>query len=97
MLQLAIAQRARYDILAIYAFLAARSPAAAERTVNRLSARFRDLLVHPLLGRPRNDLRPGMRGLLIDHYIAFYRIQPGRIMIVRVIDGRMNIQQEFQE
>lgn len=95
MLKLAIAGRARRDMLSIHAYLAERSPAAADRTVRRLSARFEDLLLHPMLGRVRTDLRAGMRGLLIDPYIAFYIIKPDRIVVVRVLDSRMNIRREF--
>ncbi|WP_398484809.1 type II toxin-antitoxin system RelE/ParE family toxin [Tardiphaga sp.] len=97
MLKLAIAQRARRDMLSIHTYLAERSPAAAERTVRRLSARFDELLTYPMLGPVRSDLRPGLRGLLIDPYIAFYTVRAGRIVIVRVLDSRMNIKREFSE
>ena len=34
-------------------------------------------------------------GLLIDGYVAFYLVEPDRIVIVRVIDGRRDIEQGF--
>ena len=38
-----------------------------------------------------------MRGLLIDGYTAFYIVEVDRIVIVRVIDGRMDIEQEMSK
>jgi plasmid stabilization system protein ParE len=48
-----------------------------------------------LLGPDRSELRPSLRGFLIDGYIAFYVVEADRIVIVRVIDGRMNIKREM--
>jgi plasmid stabilization system protein ParE len=36
-----------------------------------------------------------MRGLLMDGYIAFYIVEPDRIVIVRVVDGRMDAKREI--
>jgi toxin ParE1/3/4 len=40
-------------------------------------------------------LRPSLRGLLIDGYIAFYLVEAERVVIVRVLHGRMNIEREI--
>jgi toxin ParE1/3/4 len=49
----------------------------------------------PFLGPDRSELRASLRGLLMDGYIAFYIVETDRIVIVRVIDGRMNIKREM--
>jgi plasmid stabilization system protein ParE len=43
----------------------------------------------------RSELRASLRGLLMDGYIAFYIVETDRIVIVRVIDGRMNVKREM--
>ena len=87
--------RARSDILAIHSYVAERSPAAADRILRRFSQRFDELLEFPLLGPDRSGLRASLRGLLIDGYIAFYVVEADRIVIVRVLDGRMDAKREM--
>jgi hypothetical protein len=36
-------------------------------------------------------------GLLIENYIAFYIVETNRIVIVRVLDGRMDISRETSQ
>jgi toxin ParE1/3/4 len=90
-----VSQRARSDILAIHAYLAERSLVAADRLLVRFSRRFDELCDFPFLGPDRSELRASLRGLLMDGYIAFYIVETDRIVIVRVIDGRMNIKREM--
>jgi toxin ParE1/3/4 len=42
-------------------------------------------------------LRASLRGLSIDGYIAFYLVGLDRIAIVRVLDGRRDIEREFSK
>ena len=51
--------------------------------------------VNFLLGLDRSEFRPSLRGLLMDGYIAFYLVETDRIVIVRVIDSRRDIEHEF--
>jgi toxin ParE1/3/4 len=94
-LQVVVSFRARSDILDIYSYLAERSPTAADRL--RLSERFDELREFPFLGPDRSELRPSLRGILVEGYVAFYLVETDRIVIVRVLDGRRDIQQEFSE
>ena len=66
-----------------------------DRILLRFSQRFDDLRDFPLLGPDRSELRASMRGLLMDGYIAFYIVEPDRIVIVRVVDGRMDAKREI--
>jgi toxin ParE1/3/4 len=50
-----------------------------------------------LLGRDRSELRPSLRGLLVDGYIAFYIVETDQIVVVRVVDGRRDIEQEMSK
>jgi toxin ParE1/3/4 len=85
------------DILSIHCYLAERSLAAADRTLVRFSQRFDELREFPFLGPDRNELRASLRGLLMDGYVAFYIVEADQIVIVRVIDGRMDIEREMSK
>jgi toxin ParE1/3/4 len=89
--------RARSDIVDIYAYLSERSPIVADRMLGRISQRFDELREFPLLGPDRSELRASLRGLLIDGYVAFYTIEVDRIVIIRVLDGRRDINREFSQ
>jgi toxin ParE1/3/4 len=89
--------RARSDVLNIYSYLAERSLRAADRMLARFSQRFDELCEFPFLGPDRSELRASLRGLLIDGYIAFYIVEADRIVIVRVVDGRSDIEQEMSK
>jgi toxin ParE1/3/4 len=93
--RLVVSLRARSDILSIHSYLAERSLSAADRLLARFSQRFDELCEFPFLGPDRSELRASLRELLIDGYIAFYMVETDRIVIVRVIDGRMNIKREM--
>jgi toxin ParE1/3/4 len=90
-----VSLRARSDILDIHSFLSERSPSVADRMLARFSERFNELREFPYLGPDRSELRASLRSLLIESYVAFYLVEPGRIMVVRVIDGRRDIEQEL--
>ena len=53
--------------------------------------------VNFLLGLDRSEFRPSLRGLLMDGYIAFYLVETDRIVIVRVIDSRRDIEHELSK
>jgi toxin ParE1/3/4 len=92
-----VSLRARSDILAIHSYLSERSPVAADRLLVRFSQRFDELCEFPFLGPDRSELRASLRGLLMDGYIAFYVVEADRIVIVRVLDGRMDIPKELSK
>jgi toxin ParE1/3/4 len=92
-----VSLRARSDILNIHSYLAEHSLVAADRMLVRFSQRLDELREFPLLGPDRSELRPSLRGLLVDGYIAFYIVEADQIVIVRVVDGRRDIEQEMSK
>ena len=90
-----VSHRARSDIFDIHSYISEQSPTSADRILVRFSQRFDELREFPLLGRDRSELGPSLRGLLIEGYIAFYVVEPERVVIVRVIDGRRDIEREI--
>jgi toxin ParE1/3/4 len=51
----------------------------------------------PLAGRSRDDIRAGLRSLAASSQIVFYRLKDDRPEIVRVLDGRQDIEEIFSE
>ena len=49
-------------------------------------------LVHnPGLGKKREEIREGLRSLLKDKHVVFYRILDNRIRIVRILHGSRDL------
>lgn len=49
----------------------------------------------PFSERDRGDLVPGIRSILSNPYVIFYRVRNTTIEIVRVLHGRRNIEAVF--
>jgi toxin ParE1/3/4 len=50
----------------------------------------------PFIGRDRSTLAQGLRSIVTGAYVIFYTVEPDRIIIVRILDGRRDIDAEFQ-
>jgi toxin ParE1/3/4 len=50
---------------------------------------------HPFAGRARNEVRPGLRSLAATPHVVFYRVVNDTPEIVRVLDGRQDIEEKF--
>lgn len=50
---------------------------------------------HPFGGRARNEVRPGLRSFAATPHVVFYRVVDERPQIVRVLDGRQDIEERF--
>ena len=96
-MRVVVSLRARSDILSIHSYLAERSLVAADRMLVRFSRRFDELREFPfsVTGSKRTGRVAG--GLLMNGYIAFYTVEAERIVIGRVLDGRMDIEQEMSK
>ena len=42
------------------------------------------------LGRPRDDLFAGCRGLQVEHHVIFYRVDDAVIRVARILHERMD-------
>lgn len=95
-MKVALSGKARRDLLAIYAYLAERSPRAANALLERIDEKFVNLSHFPFMGRARSSLAPGVRSVIVGMYVIFYVVERDRIDVVRIIDGRMDIDEEFK-
>jgi len=60
-----------------------------------VDSNFENLARFPFIGRERSSLAPGLRCLVVGLYLIFYIIESDQITIVRVIDGRMDVDEEL--
>jgi plasmid stabilization system protein ParE len=50
---------------------------------------------HPLAGRARNEVHTGLRSLAAAPHVVFYRVVNDTPEIVRLLDGRQDIEEKF--
>jgi toxin ParE1/3/4 len=94
-MRIVLSDKADSDLLRIYRYLSERGPSAADTFIERIDANLENLSRFPFIGRERSSLAAGLRGLVVGLHIIFYPVEADRITIVRVIDGRMDVEEEF--
>jgi toxin ParE1/3/4 len=78
-----------------YARVAGRTTAdKILREIARVIAAIDDF---PFAGRSRDEIRTGLRSLAVSPQIVFYRLTNDRPEIVRVLDGRQDIEEIFSD
>ena len=77
----------------IWRYLAERSPAAADRLLDRIEEVTFMLAEHPLAGRARPELAENLRSFPVESYVVFYVPQQDRINIIRVLSARRDLEQ----
>jgi toxin ParE1/3/4 len=91
-----VSDRADADLLEIYRYLTERNPAAAECLVGEIHRKFENLSHFPFIGRDRSSLSQGIRSVVVYPYVIFYTVERDRIIIVRILHGRRDVDAEFQ-
>ena len=88
---------ARADLSDIWSYYGrAVGPQTADNIIRGQACRL--LEDHPYGGRARNEVRPGLRSVVARPHVIFYRVTPDEIAeIVRVLDGRRDIEEIFAE
>ncbi len=93
-----ISAEAEADLESIWMYIAADTPANADRFLDRLvSSLTQTLSTAPLAGRARDEFGEGLRSFPYDSYVAFYRITENAVEIVRVIHGARDLGSIFDE
>ena len=83
--------QARADLIDIWMRIANDSQATADRCLERIEARCQELAAFPALGPERPDIVPDARMLVIERWLALYRIEGDDVRIVRVVDGARDL------
>lgn len=87
--------RANADLDAIWLHVALENPAAADRLIDRIVSRCRDLAEHPRLGQAWPGIAPDARMLIVGDYLVLYRILASDIEVVRVAHGARRLEGLF--
>lgn len=86
------------DIESIIDYVAdSRGFDVAERFLNKINQRCRNLANFPNMGRNRDGILPSLRSFPIDSYLIFYRPIEDGIEVVRVVSGYRDLDTLFDE
>jgi toxin ParE1/3/4 len=94
-MRVVLSDKADSDLLRTYRYLGERSPAAADTFIQRIDSNLKNLSRFPFIGRERANLAAGLRSLVVGLHLVFYVVEAGQIVVVRIIDGRMDVEEEF--
>ena len=85
-------RRAREDLLEIWLYVARQnSEVAADHVLDRIEEACRPLARHPQLGRGRPEIADEARSLVVQRWLALYRVTAYGAQVVRVIDGARDL------
>ncbi len=74
-----------------------KNPSVADSLVTDIDSKLELLGRFPFMGRERPELAPSLRSVLVWSYVIFYMVDAAEIVVVRMVDGRMDIDKEFQD
>ncbi len=86
--------RARADLIEIWQFIAADNVPAADGMLDRFEQVLSTLCQNPLIGRARPELARDIRSFPVGSYVLFYQPRPDGILLVRVLNGYLDITAE---
>ncbi len=81
------------DVDQIFDRVAADNMAAARKLAERITHATGRLVDFPHSGTPRPDIDPGLRSIVVDRYLVFYRVGPDSVDIIRVVHGARELGQ----
>lgn len=93
-----VGKQARVDLYEIWAYITRDNPDAALRILVDFEATIAQLAEFPRLGRPREDLKQGLRALVFGKYLIFYEIYEHRnvVHVLRVIAGKRKVEDQIR-
>lgn len=91
MSQLKFAALARQDLQKIHDFIADDNEDAAARVVDSLETRCLALADMPNVGRRREDIAPGLRGVVEGNYLILYTAMTDGIAVARIFHTKRDI------
>jgi len=79
---------ALHDLEGLHNFLRSKNPAASKKAAKIIVQSVRILEQHPQIGRPRDDMEPEYRELVIGFghhgYVALYRFDEDSVVVVTI-------------
>ena len=86
---------AENDVRRIYYYIAIDNEQAAENLVRRIHAKLETCLTFPRTGRARPQFGEGVRSASVGNFLVFYRAIPDGIRVLRLLDGRRDLDDAF--
>ena len=84
--------KARKDLLELWHWYATKGGLTlADAIVDRLQQRIIPLDKFPEMGAPRPDIAANARVLVVHRWLVLYEFSDGRVRIVRVVDGALDL------
>lgn len=96
-MKLRITDRARADIRALFQLIQTYDQKAALQFIQRLDTGFQTLTEYPASGMECPEFGAGIRRKTIGLTIVFYKVDQNEMIILRAIDGRMDLESVFRE
>jgi toxin ParE1/3/4 len=93
--QYIIAPEAAQDLDEISTYYAVHNIEAGEKILDEFEARCKYLVRFPSIGRNYKTIRADLRGISFSGYILFYRTDKDMIEILRVVNGRRDLESLF--
>lgn len=78
-------------------YLRIAGPRTAEKIAREIAEAADRIQRHPFSGRTRDEIRPNLRSLAVRPHVIFYRVMNDIAEIVRVLDGRRDVERLFTE
>jgi toxin ParE1/3/4 len=91
-----VSEKAKRDLLQVFSYISQRNPGAADSLIQAIDEKLEQLSRFPFIGRARPALAAGLRSVVVRTHLIFYIVERERISVVRVIDGRMDVDEEFK-
>jgi toxin ParE1/3/4 len=83
------APKAKQDLRNIWDYFARVASAdIADKILHEIDQRAAHLSARPYLGRPRDEIMPGLRGVLVQPHTVFYRVTDTAVEILRILHER---------
>ena len=97
MVEIIVSQQADGDFERIWLNIALDNDDAVDRLLHAINVKIERLRIFPEMGRARDDLRPGARGLVHGSYLILYEYDGARdvVMIVTVVEGMRDLDRLF--
>lgn len=82
---------AEADLTEISDYLYPFSATAARRIVLAIVSAYQSLGAFPYKGQVRDDLMPGLRRLVVENYLVFYRVEADAVVIDHILHGARDL------
>jgi toxin ParE1/3/4 len=95
MLRLIRSAQSEEDLIAVWRYIAADSPSAATRWLERIERRIQSLQSSPFLGEQQPQFGETTRRIIVGNYLVFYDVLPDAVHVLRVFHAARKLDELF--